>query len=189
MKERYKIKQIPERDLEKAAELHNNYVDEEPLENFKKHYESHPSLFVGCYDGDKLISLAWARYEGEELILGGICVKGDYWGQGIGSQTLGFLEKQVKKYEENSLSVGVGGDTEAFYLKNGYAPTFLLVRIKPKKLPPNYRALGFEIADIKKEPKEVKIRIPVKEMRKGLKKEVKDVFNAREVIYILKKML
>lgn len=189
MGEEYEIKEIPEEDLEKAAELHNTYIEENPLEYYKKYYKEHPSLFVGCYEDEELISFAWAKYEDEKLILGGICVKGDYWGQGIGSKTLSFLEEQIKEYNGDSLSLGAGGDTEKFYLKNGYKPVSILVRVKPEKLPSDYEELGYRIDNVEKESEEVKIYITVKKVEEGLKKEIKDAFNASEVIYILKKNL
>jgi GNAT superfamily N-acetyltransferase len=120
--------------------------------------------------------------------LQGIAIQSDYAGQGYGSQLLNRFEEQVRQRGGRMVSLGsAAGYVEHFYLKNGYVPVEYLVRIPRDDLRADYQTQGYEILRERWAGDEKFLKIRAAGYDPGFKAELKQAFNAHEVVYIFEK--
>lgn len=167
------IKKIPKADLEIFHKLKRQYGSgDEKFSETKEIFENNMDLCVGCYLDGELIGEATGVKKGDYVNLDHICIKYEYWGAGLGSKLLNFLEKQIKKYGIKKLDVGVADDskTELFYLKNDFKAYKIKAKGKNHFL---YEEMN------------------VKDYEDGLKKKeiLRKRHNPKEVIFIMKKTI
>ena len=86
--------------------LQDEYLDKWSFDYLKKEYSKYPNLYVGCYEDDQLIGIAYGFIKGKIIILQGMAVKHNIWRKGIGSRILNFFEKQAKQTGMKIISVG-----------------------------------------------------------------------------------
>lgn len=137
-----KFKVISKEDLDKAWKLHKRYVDEKAkLEEIRKIYSKFPKLFVCCYTKNKLIGVCIPGIFNGEIYIKGVAVEQKYWRKGIGSRLLKLFEQELRSLGRKKITVPVADINwgERFYLKNGYQPIQLLVKVRANKLPGDYR--------------------------------------------------
>jgi ribosomal-protein-alanine N-acetyltransferase len=186
------FKTISDKDLDEVIKLHREYVDENiKSEEIKKIYEKYPDLFVGCYLDGKLVGICIPDILRGELYLKSIAVKHEYWRKGIGSKLLSLFEERLKRRGIKRISVGSApiNWVERFYLKHGYKPIRILVRLKVSNLPKNYSNAGLEIVDSRVEGDHKIIYINEKRYDPEIRERVKKVLNAEEALYIFEKTL
>ncbi len=184
---RQKIKMIPKSDLKKAFLLRKNYVGNISFSLIKKRYEKYPELFVGCYKENELIGIVFGYLKRKEVVLDAIAVKEKYWRKGIGSKMLKLFEKQVKKIEMNRISVGVADNVVRFYIKNGFKPKAILLKVRKDQLPKDYKKFGFEIIEERNYKNIKKIYLKIKKFDQTMKNKIQKRFNANEAIWIFEK--
>src|SRR3989338_2580258 len=100
------IKVLPQKDLKNFWKIQVEYLDNWSFEYLKKEHSKYPNLYIGCYEDNKLIGIAYGFIKKEIIILQGIAVKHDIWRKGIGSKILNFFEKQAKHTGKKIISVG-----------------------------------------------------------------------------------
>ena len=129
------IKQLDKRDLARAFEFYKEYVGGRSFAVFKHWYGKYPGLFAVCYRGDKLIGFCWGFPRKRLVILSGISIDAKHAGKGLGSRLLKDWEKRIKKqFGKTRISLGsASGYVERFYLKNGYKPVSVHVKLKPRQ--------------------------------------------------------
>lgn len=105
------------------------YLPDTEVEVATQKREQYPIAFVGYYQENQLIGIAfgWPRKEElknmQTITLQGIAIEWDYKANGIGSKLLRFWEQQVKAIGYKKAGVGsADGYVEHFYQKNGYQP-------------------------------------------------------------------
>jgi len=165
------IKVLPQKDLKNFWKIQVEYLDNWSFEYLKKEHSKYPNLYIGCYEDNKLIGIAYGFIKKEIIILQGIAVKHDIWRKGIGSKILNFFEKQAKHTGKKIISVGSAeGFVEKFYLKNGYEPVSIHAKGENHNL----------FAEKK-----------VKNYEDGLKKreKLRKKYNPKEVIFIMDKKI
>lgn len=115
------IKQLPEKDLAKCYAFQKNYTHEEnSFSYWKKKYVKYPKLFVGGYEGKKLIGICVGRPRGKEVVLTSIAVNSKYQKKSGGKKLLRYFEKQAKTLGKNRISMGSAKNVVKFYAKSGY---------------------------------------------------------------------
>lgn len=165
------IKVLPQKDLEAFWKLQTEYLDNWSFNHLKEEFSKYRDLYVGCYEENILIGIAYGFIKGEAVILQGVAVRHDIWRRGIGSKILTFFESQAKLTGRKTISVGSAeGFVEQFYLKNGYKP--ITIQAKDE----NHYLLAEE---------------KVENYEDGLKKreELRKKLNPQEVIFIMNKKI
>jgi len=186
------FKTIPDKDLDEVIKLHREYVDENvKSEEIMRAYEKYSDLFVGCYHDGKLVGICIPDVLRGELYLKSMAVKHEYWRKGIGSKLLGLFEERLRGRGIKRISVGSAPITwvERFYLKNGYKPVRILVRLKLSNPSRNYNNADFEIAESRIEGNHKIIYINEKRYDPEIRERVRKVLNAEEALYIFEKTL
>ena len=131
-----------------ALALHRCFVGRTRFKFFERCFMRHPNLFVASYEAQSLIGVCWGSLRGNEVILHGIAVREEQWRMGIGSQLLRRFEREARKAGARRISLGAPlGEVEAFYVKNGYKPCLLRVRVERERLPLDYREKDHAIVD------------------------------------------
>ena len=180
-------------DLETAFAINEEYLSASHQEFFQW-YEENPDLFVGSFDDDALIGIAygmtWRRQPGY-VVLEGIATRVQYWRSGAGSQLIQFFEEQVRRRGQQGITVGVAADlkTENFYLKNGYQPTHLCAKIPRQALPVTYTQLGYDFCESREEGEDVVLYVATTVRDKQLQANLKADLGAHEVIFIMEKVV
>lgn len=191
---------IPLVDQPAAFAIHQEYLDsEQSLAEFSILYQKYPSLYVGCYRAGELIGICYGYPFTEKrpeakgvMVLEGIAVKYAYWNLGYGSQLLHFFENQVKAFPGyTKISVGSAAnlETENFYLKNGFTPIQLCIKVTAAHLPANFDALGYTFVAQRPLPGGVSLYLATTKRDKQEQAHLKATFNAEEVIFILEKAI
>jgi GNAT superfamily N-acetyltransferase len=185
--ENFIIKKISKKDLYKAFKIYKKYVNGSAFSRIKKRYESYPELFVGGYDGNKPIGVVFGSIRNSYVVLNCVAVEEKYWRKGIGSRMLKFFEAQVKKLGINKIGVGAADNVWGFYIKNGYKPALLLLKVRKDELPTNYRDLNHKIAEERNYRAVKMIYVAVSSCDLEVKEKIKKELNAYEAIYIFEK--
>ncbi|SEM79514.1 GNAT family N-acetyltransferase [Paenibacillus sp. OV219] len=173
------IRFIKEMDYETAHALQCEYLDRETFEDFLQRVKSDPDLYFVTVDGSEVVGVCYGSpsKKNEAVInLNGIAVNLDhsknYARVGLGTNLLLIFEKAVKQRGYNKIGVGSADDpkVEAFYLKNGFKPTELVV------IGSNHEEMD---------------RIRVNDFESGIlrREELRRSYNPREVIFILEKYI
>ena len=179
-------------DLQDAFALKTEYLDDQPFDQFARLYALHADLFVGLYQGGRLIGLCygWPFAAGglkgaDKIILQGIAVIEPYNAQGRGGLLLAHFERQVARRGPHTISVGsAGGYVEGFYLKNGYRPFQYMARLTRGALP---AALDLPIDGHRDTDDETIVYLPAPAYEPGRKAVIQAALNAHEVIFIFEK--
>ena len=128
------VRKVDKGELKEFYEMQQTYLDIENSATFFKNLGAFPDLYLGAFEGRKLVGIAYAGLRNEGIYLRGICVDlgGGYQRLGIGSLLLKAFEKAVSCRGQRKLSVGSAPDpkVEKFYIKNGYAPIEIVVKSK-----------------------------------------------------------
>jgi GNAT superfamily N-acetyltransferase len=126
------VRKADEDELKEFYEMQQTYLDIESSAIFFKNFRAFPDLYLGAFEGQKLVGIAYAGLRNGGIYLRGICVDlgGGYQRLGIGSLLLKAFEKAVACRGQKKLSVGSAPDpnVEKFYMKNGYAPIEIVVK-------------------------------------------------------------
>jgi GNAT superfamily N-acetyltransferase len=186
-----KIKLLSEKDFDKFYKVVKDYTKEDVnYSKLKRIYGKHPSLFIACYDKSELIGEAFGFIKKEDVVLESIAVIAPYWRKGLGSRIIKFFEKQAKNAGKRKIKVGSGPDTktEDFYVKNGYKPVYLSIRVHEKKL---QKTLERKYEAVRGESKGeiLELLIKTSEYNPKIREELKKEFKAKEVIYLFEKSL
>ncbi|SDW08731.1 GNAT family N-acetyltransferase [Paenibacillus sp. CF384] len=173
------IRLIEERDYEEVHAFQCEYLDKETFEEFILRVKQNPDLYFVTVDGSEVVGICYgnpSKRNTAVINLTGIAVNLDvtknYARVGLGTNMLRIFETAVKKRSYYKIGVGSADapQVEAFYVKNGYIPTELVVKGS------NWE----EIA-----------RVGVDDYASGIvrREELRRQYNPREVIFILEKNL
>ncbi len=187
-----KIRTVKKDELNDVWELVKTYVDESiEKEEIEKYYILFPRMFVGCYKGKELIGVCIPSLFGNELYLKAICVRKEYWRKGIGSSLLKVFEKRVKEYNFEEITIPSADIwwVEQFYLKNGYLPYQIRVKVKKDKL--KMRNIKREVVIVgEREDESFKyFYVKVEVYSPLIRKRIKEMFRAEEAIYLFRKRI
>ncbi len=158
----------------------------ESLEDITKRFNENPDLFIGCFKEDTLIGEITGFVKDKKVMIKSISVDIKYRGQGIGQRILSFFESRVRKQGKKISVTCKNGYSQHFYMKHGFTPKILLLKIKKSNLPKNYK----EQHTIKKEEQDkdtVLIYIKINALDDELMNMLKQKFNAHEAKFILEK--
>lgn len=180
-------------DLETAFALNEEYLSASHDEFFQW-YAENADLFVGIFDDNMIIGICYGmtwRRQPAYVVLEGIATRVQYWRSGAGSQLIHFFEEQVRRRGQQGITVGVAADlkTENFYIKNGYQPTRLCVKVPRCDLSPNYLQLGYEFCESRDEGADVVLYVATTVHDKPLQARLKADLGAHEVIFIMEKAM
>ena len=132
------LRKVRKEELEEMHQFEKEFAgNKESFEEFEGRFRKYPDLFVVHMENGKMVGEASAYEEDGKVILKSIAVRGDRWGEGIGSKVLKFLEENASKYS-NIVSVASAKNVEGFYRKMGYKPDKILVQAKKSELPEDY---------------------------------------------------
>ena len=163
------VKILPKKDLKDFWEIQKEYLDKWNFDYLEEEYSRHPELYIGCYDGGKLIGIAYGFVRGNIVTLQGIAVVHENWRMGIGSKILKFFENMVKQTGKKTIGVGSAeGFVEKFYFKNGYRPVEIQAKDKQGKIIKKEKVESYEDGFRKKE-------------------KLKELTRPKEVIFIMEK--
>ncbi|REE88515.1 hypothetical protein A8990_10811 [Paenibacillus taihuensis] len=171
------IRLIEEMDYAQAHAFQCEYLDRETFEDFLNRVKSAPDLYFITVDGSEVVGVCYGSpsKKNESIMnLNGIAVNLDhtknYARVGLGTGMLRSFESAVKNKGYSIIGVGSADDpkVEAFYLKNGFNPTELVV-------------IGANSEQIE--------RIRVDDYESGIarREERRRKYNPKEVIFILEK--
>lgn len=191
---------IPLADWPAAFAIHQEYLDsEQSLADFSILYGKYPTLYVGCYRDTELIGICFGYPFTEKrpdakgvIVLEGIAVKDSCWNLGYGSQLLHFFENQAKAflgYTKISVGSAANIETENFYLKNGFTPIQLCIKIAAACVPANFATLGYTFVEQRPVPGGISLYLATTTRDKQQQAQLKATFNADEVIFILEKVI
>jgi GNAT superfamily N-acetyltransferase len=125
------IQAILEADLDRALALHEEYVGV-GADRFWRWLEKRRSWFRGAYLSGELVGICFGNEsEPGHVTVQSIAVKVGHWRRGIGSQLIRDFEDQVFGDGMERIGLGSAPDvpTESFYIKNGFKPTEIMVRV------------------------------------------------------------
>ena len=154
----------------------------------KKQYAREPSLFIGAYDGEKLIGITFGYIKKNTVLLGEMAIDKNHRGKGIGSKLLQQFEERVHSLGKTVIELGAQERAEEFYMKNNYEP-ILFVQIKHAEVPKNYQNLPFEIIKETNFPDAKRLFIKATRPTNELKSAAEKAFHAYNVIYLFRKIL
>lgn len=173
------IRLVKVTDYERAHAFQCEYLDRESFEDFVQRVESAPDFYFVTVDGSEVVGVCYgspSKKQESVLNLNGIAVNLDhtknYARVGLGTNMLHSFETAAKRRSYSTIGVGSADDpkVEAFYLKNRFKPTELVV-------------IGSDYEQIE--------RIRVADYGSGLlrREELRRKYKPREVIFILEKDL
>lgn len=151
----------------------------ETIEDFMRRVKRDPDLYIVTVDGNEVVGVCYgslSKKHDSVMNLNGIAVNLDetknYARVGLGTNMLLIFETAVKKRSCYKIGVGSADDpkVEAFYLKNGFKPTELVVK------GPNFEEME-------------RIRVDDYESGHLRREDLRRRYNPREVIFIFEKYL
>lgn len=192
-KEIFQIRNIPRKDLKRMYKLKKEYTGGPNFEVVKKQYSTYPGLFIGCYRNGRLIGVVTGEVRRDSIHLSSAAVNALYWRKGLGSKMIRVFDEEAKeigkKIGRNKISVCSGEKSESFYLKNGYRPAQLLVWIRKRDVPKDYKHKGFEVLDEKNRKNNKILYLKMQKYDPEIKEIVKKRFKSYKVLYIFEKKL
>lgn len=187
-----RIRSVPESDLDDFRYLHDRYVDrEESIETVRDWYRERSELFVGAYrNGDLVGHCLGLPRSAASVELCGIGVAPPHRRRGIGTELLTAFEDRVASLEFERVTLGsAGGYVDEFYVRNGYSPESVLVRLDPDDSPDASRASEYEIVSSTIDDGVKKLYVAVDRFDPAFLAEVRDAFDDPEAIYVMDKRL
>lgn len=181
---------LHEDDLPHARRLHNRFTASNvPTETVESWYDEAPELFVAAYDDDELVGYCLGLVQANDRIeLRGIGIQPAYRREGIGTTLVQAFEARVAERSVDRISVdSAGGYVDQFYVKNGYAPSSILVQLDPSEVPSDYDRLGFDVVEERHEDGVTRLYVDVEKVDTGVITEVRAAFGDRDAIYIMEK--
>ncbi len=164
-----KLKVLPKKDLKNFWEIQKEYSDKWDFDYLEEEYSRYSELYIGCYDGERLIGIAYGFVRGNIVTLQGIAVIHERWRRGIGTKILKFFENRVKLIGKKTVGVGSAeGFVEKFYLKCGYRPVEIQAKDKWGKIVKKERVESYEDGIRKRE-------------------KLKKLTHPKEIIFIMEK--
>jgi GNAT superfamily N-acetyltransferase len=195
------IRTIKENDYTSFYKMQYTYLDRESFEDFQTKAQRFHDLYMGAFDQDKLLGIVYGHIGGKEgyPVLQGICVDLDRGiaGQGIGTKLLKAFENAIQEKGYANVTVGSTNDfkVERFYMKNGWYPIQLVIKVRGKDVPEDYQqilaveASGAYISEPHKD--NTTFRIETNDYEKGQKVRAVLIakLHAHDGIFIFKKDL
>ena len=181
------IRAIPDEDMPRFVEMEKEYVGmgEQELRAWRA---ARPEWFRAAYlDGD-LIGICCGVEKDAAVILQSIAVLFEHWRSGIGSQLLRDFEETVfRDYGMTGISLGSADDhpTEAFYLKNGYRPRYVMLSVPLDA--PEQPADAPQPQRVRKEERETVLYFPVEDYESALRDELVSLYHATQGLFIFDK--
>ena len=115
------IKQINRTDLPIVYNFQKQYTNEQNSYLYwLKKYNKRPELFIGCYQGEKIIGICVGRTRGHRIILTSIAVDKHHQRKGIGKTLMNHFEKQARMIGKKAVGVAAYYNVIEFYKKLGY---------------------------------------------------------------------
>ncbi len=186
--ESFEFRAISDRDLSRAIELDEEYVG--IGDKLTESRARRPKWLRGAYLRDDLVGICCGTERpAGAVVLDSIAVLVEYWRNGIGSRLIQDFESRVFADGITKISLGSAPDqpTEAFYMKNGYRATHVMLRV-PRDAERAWGDRGLpEPNKIVEEGDEVRLSIPIEGYSPKKRDELKSAFAAREAIFIFEK--
>lgn len=189
------IKIIPKKELKEADELQQKILKPKNKRRYRtfgyieKNYSKTSKLFIGAYDNNKLVGIAFGYIKRNKILLGEMAIDENYRGAGLGTKLLDFFEKQVIRVGKNKIILGVRESAEKFYMKRGYKP-ILFLQIRYPDVPGNYRSLSKHKIIKETNYRDAKrLFFEVKYPSNILKNKLTKIFHAYNGIYLFEKSL
>jgi len=189
-----KIRKIKLRELKEADIFKEKILNPEKKRRYRpyykilKNYKREPSLFIGAYDKNRIIGVAFGHIIKNRILLGEMAVLEEYRNKGIGKKILKKIEQNSKKLNKKYIELGALDNAEKFYLKQNYKP-IIFVQIYPKNILKNYNHLNYKIIKETNYVDSKRFYIEVKRYDPKLKEKIDKEFKAYDVIYLFRKYL
>lgn len=133
-----KTKQELRQVYDMSVEYTNNH---QTWREYLAKYKKFPDLFLGAWEGDKLIGEIFGfKFVEGVITLHSIAVFGTEWKKGIGTDLIRAFEKVASKYSPK-VNVTSGREVEDFYQRVGWKPRGLLAVYEEGKRPPTNLSL------------------------------------------------
>lgn len=184
-----KIGLLQKKDIAEVLKFEMEYTDsKENIEQITERFNKFPKLFAVCYENDGIVGEASGYVKLDKIILHSISVKDGYRNKGIGKKVLKFFEKNAKEYgdiisvtSEESVAI------EDFYKTNYYTPKSILIQIKLKNVPEDYKEKSYSLINEREEGDTKFLYIKSDEYHPEIKKELKEEYNAFSVNIVFEK--
>lgn len=152
-------------------------------------YKKFPDLFLGAWEGEKLIGEVFGfRFVEGVITLHSIAVFGTEWKKGIGTELIRAFEKVASKYSPK-INVTSGREVEDFYQRVGWKPRGLLAVYEEGKKPPTDLSLVPLETHFRRRDKTTFPYFIFPEFSSDLRTEIEKKLNADEVNLVLEKKL
>ena len=103
------------------------YNPEYSFEKWKERMKNHGDLMLYTSLDNEVIGIVFGRInDNHSMTIGPVAVDENYRGIGIAKEMIFLLEKRVKHYEINSITLGAVESAEKFYSKLGYIGSLLI---------------------------------------------------------------
>lgn len=186
----FDVRPVSESDLEAFRRLHNRYVDRDASPaTVRDWYRAHPDLLVGAYRDGGLVGHCLGRPWDEATVeVAGVSVVPDRRREGVGTALLAALEERAAASGLDRVTLAsAGGYVDEFYLRNGYAPESVLVRLDPDDLPE--RDPGYDVVEETTDGDVVKLYVDADGHDPAFLEAVRDAYGDPEAIYVMSKRL
>ncbi len=176
-------------ELKRAWSLSKRYAgNQQSFSEYKAEFKKYPELFIGCFNGGKLIGEASGSPFGKSHVgLYSILVEEGYQKEGLGLKLIRFFEKKAVKYKSR-VTVASGKKTDGFYLKAKYRPFEILFQVRNQNLPDNYSELAV-ISHERNVGKDKFLYIKVKKYIPLLRDSLEKKFHAHGANFIFERVL
>ncbi|MBW2964033.1 GNAT family N-acetyltransferase [Candidatus Woesearchaeota archaeon] len=183
------IRKIREEELEKFLDMELKHTGGcETVEGIRARFRENPDLFFGCLDDDdNLIGGISGFMAGKRVVIKSIWVLPDFRRQGIGSRLLFFFESRARKKAPLISAAPIEGYAEHFYMKNGFRPTKLMLRVKPGNLPADYRDKRYRIVEERIDCDDYLVYVRIDRADQELKYTIGEELHAFDAAFIFEK--
>jgi GNAT superfamily N-acetyltransferase len=185
------IQAILEKDLGRALAMHEEYVGP-GADRFRMWLGERRSWFRGAYLSGELVGICFGNEpDPGRVTLQSIAVEASHWRRGIGSRLIQDFEEQVFRDGMQRIGLGSAPDlpTESFYLKNGFEPTEIMVRVGSETpLQPEGHP-EIRPAKVVSDDEGRRFHFPADRYRPADRVRLKEVYSATDAIFIFEKVL
>lgn len=183
------IRKVREEELESVLNMETEFTKScESLDGTKARFAADPDLFIGCFDDDdNLLGEISGFVSDSKVVIKSISVMDEFRRQSIGNRLLFFFESRARKKAKVIIAAPAEGYAEYFYMKNGFRPTMLLLRVKPDELPADYRNKRYRLVNERTECDIVLLYVKIGRADQELKYTIAQEFNAFDAAFIFEK--
>ena len=173
------IRPIRQDEYQRTHAFQCEYLDAESFQDFARRIEANPDLYLVAFYDDELVGICYGHPSEKDtaaISLQGIAVNLDekkgYARVGIGSKMMRVFESTVRRRGYKKIGVGSADNqkVEHFYLKNEFKPCELVAKGSL------YRELD-------------RVKIDDYELGKAKQQELRQKYDAIEVIFIFEKSI